>query len=82
MTKMSSVFLLGRRIRAAYGGRLFEGVVVGETKNTVIVSTERGEKVFPKMQSVFWVRNGQEVKIEGFRLFGRPFERLLKGVKK
>ncbi|MCS6784875.1 MAG: ribonuclease P protein subunit [Candidatus Caldarchaeum sp.] len=81
MTKTSSVFLLGRRVKASYGNHLFEGVVVGETKNTVIISTDHGEKVIPKIQSVFWVGNGKEVKIEGFRLFGRPFERLLKGVR-
>ncbi|MDW8083753.1 MAG: ribonuclease P protein subunit [Candidatus Caldarchaeum sp.] len=80
MNKSSSVFLLGRRVRVSFGGKLFEGVVVAETKNTVSVSTSSGEKTIPKRGSVFWLLDDGEVKIEGSTLVGRPVDRLLRGV--
>jgi RNase P/RNase MRP subunit p29 len=72
-------FILGRRIKAFYNGKMFEGVVVGETKNMVEVETGTGVKKVPKNETVFYLNEGG-VKIEGRKLVGRSFERMLRGV--
>jgi RNase P/RNase MRP subunit p29 len=72
-------FILGRRMKAFYNGKMFEGVVVGETKNMVEVETVTGVKKVPKNETVFYLDEGG-VKIEGRKLVGRSFERMLKGV--
>lgn len=72
-------FILGRRMKAFYNGKVFEGVVVGETKNMVEVETVTGVKKVPKNETVFYLDEGG-VKIEGRKLVGRSFERMLKGV--
>jgi RNase P/RNase MRP subunit p29 len=72
-------FILGRRIKAFYNGKMFEGVVVGETKNMVEVETVTGVKKVPKNETVFYLDEGG-VKIEGRKLVGRSFERMLRGV--
>lgn len=82
MSKPSSMFLLGRRVVARMRGCDIEGVVVGETRNTVIVQTDHGEKIIPKAVSEFFVKTDGEVKVEGRRLVGRPLERLLRGVRR
>jgi RNase P/RNase MRP subunit p29 len=72
-------FILGRRMKAFYNGKMFEGVVVGETKNMVEVETVTGVKKVPKNETVFYLDEGGE-KIEGRKLVGRSFERMLRGV--
>jgi RNase P/RNase MRP subunit p29 len=72
-------FILGRRLKAFYNGKMFEGVVVGETKNMVEVETVTGVKKLPKNETVFYLDEGG-VKIEGRKLVGRSFERMLRGV--
>jgi RNase P/RNase MRP subunit p29 len=72
-------FILGRRMKAFYNGKMFEGVVVGETKNMVEVETVTGVKKVPKNETVFYLDKGG-VKIEGRKLVGRSFERMLRGV--
>jgi RNase P/RNase MRP subunit p29 len=72
-------FILGRRLKAFYNGKMFEGVVVGETKNMVEVETVTGVKKVPKNETVFYLDEGG-VKIEGRKLVGRSFERMLRGV--
>jgi RNase P/RNase MRP subunit p29 len=72
-------FILGRRMKAFYNGKMFEGVVVGETKNMVEVETLTDVKKVPKNETVFYLDEGG-VKIEGRKLVGRSFERMLRGV--
>jgi RNase P/RNase MRP subunit p29 len=72
-------FILGRRMKAFYNGKMLEGVVVGETKNMVEVETVTGVKKVPKNETVFYLDEGG-VKIEGRKLVGRSFERMLRGV--
>jgi RNase P/RNase MRP subunit p29 len=72
-------FILGRRLKAFYNGKMFEGVVVGETKNMVEVETVTGVKKVPKNETDFYLDEGG-VKIEGRKLVGRSFERMLRGV--
>jgi RNase P/RNase MRP subunit p29 len=72
-------FILGRRMKAFHNGKMFEGVVVGETKNMVEVETVTGVKKVPKNETVFYLDEGG-VKIEGRKLIGRSFERMLRGV--
>jgi RNase P/RNase MRP subunit p29 len=66
-------------MKAFYNGKMFEGVVVGETKNMVEVETLTGVKKVPKNETVFYLDEGG-VKIEGRKLVGRSFERMLRGV--
>jgi RNase P/RNase MRP subunit p29 len=40
-------------MKAFYNGKMFEGVVVGETKNMVEVETVTGVKKVPKNETVF-----------------------------
>ncbi len=82
--KYSNLFLLGREVRIFYNGRSFNGTVVDETRNTLILKTAGNEKTFPKLKSDIYIRSadGVEVKIEGSKLLGRPFERLLKTVRR
>jgi RNase P/RNase MRP subunit p29 len=75
----AKTFILGRRMKAFYNGKMFEGVVVGETKNMVEVETVTGVKKVPKNETVFYLDEGG-VKIEGRKLVGRSFERMLRGV--
>ncbi len=78
--KYSNLFLLGREVRIFYNGRYFNGTVVDEMRNTLILKTAENEKMFPKLNSILYIRSaeGGEIKIEGSKLLGRPFERLLR----
>jgi RNase P/RNase MRP subunit p29 len=75
----AKTFILGRRMKAFYNGKMFEGVVVGETKNMVEVETLTGVKKVPKNETVFYLDDGG-VEIEGRELVGRSLERMLRGV--
>lgn len=82
MKKPSGVFLLGKKVRAYYLGKIFNGMVIGETKQTVTLLTDRGQKNFPKLKTDFVLLENGEVKIEGASLHGRPLERLLRGARR
>jgi len=77
---LARAFLLGRRLKAYYNGKMFEGIVVGETKNMVEVKTDTSVKKIPKNKTVLYFDvDGREIQIEGTRLVGRSFERMLRG---
>lgn len=50
-----------------------EGIVVDETRNTVIIETEKGIKKMPKQGTVFEI-DGQEV--QGEEVLAAPEERI------
>jgi len=74
--------LHGWTVKAFYNCRVFEGMIVGETRNMVSVQTIDGIKYLPKKSTTFVLigKDGAEVKIMGSTFIGRPFERLLEGV--
>lgn len=53
-----------------------EGMVVDETSNMLVLSTERGDKWVPKRNSLFTFYIPEPVTIEGSRIFDNPAERL------
>ena len=57
------------------------GTIVDETKNMLVVETDEGVKKIPKETSVFLLTlpDGKEVKLEGWRIVGRPEDRVRKG---
>ena len=57
-----------------------EGEIVDETKNTVVIRTEKGDKRIPKHTSVLLIffPDGNQVKIDGAKIVGRPEERIKK----
>lgn len=59
------------------------GVVVDETKKTLVLDDGSGEKIVPKDSAAFLFRLGpnSDVRVEGVPLLGRPEERLKKKVK-
>ncbi len=61
-----------------------KGIVVDETKNLVIIATNRGIKKILKEQATFkfTLPNGIIVKVEGKLLKGRPEDRLRLVVKR
>ena len=70
--------LLGLQVRAEYLGNVFEGRVLGESRNMVDVLTERGVKRLPKQLTnfIFKLPDGREVKLSGIQIIGRPHERI------
>ncbi|PUA32674.1 MAG: hypothetical protein B9J98_03595 [Candidatus Terraquivivens tikiterensis] len=60
------------------------GVVVGETRNMLIVQSPKGKKLFPKAACVFSFElpDGSRVKVDGAVILGRPEDRLKKVVKR
>ncbi|MEM4302343.1 MAG: ribonuclease P protein subunit [Candidatus Caldarchaeum sp.] len=74
----ANIFLLGLTARAYYNGQSFTGTIVRETRNTLTIKTSKNEKTIPKAGSLLnlVLEDGNEVKIEGSKLVGRPFERL------
>lgn len=56
-----------------------KGHVVDETKNTIVIETEKGEKRLLKAQNKFAFKlNKKMVLVEGKLLLGRPEERIKK----
>lgn len=56
-----------------------KGVVVDETKNTLVIETNKGEKNLVKSQITITVTfNNETVNIEGAELVGRSEDRLKK----
>ncbi|HDR53512.1 MAG TPA: ribonuclease P protein component 1 [archaeon] len=55
------------------------GKIVDETKNLLILETEKGEKRVPKAESVFvFDYKGKKVKVDGRLLVSRPEDRIKK----
>ncbi|MDY6771518.1 MAG: ribonuclease P protein component 1 [Candidatus Nanohaloarchaea archaeon] len=53
------------------------GTVVDETKNTLVLDTDQGERQIPKEESVFRFHLGDlKVRVNGRLLAGRPEERI------
>ena len=57
-----------------------EGVIVDETRNTLVLDTGSGEKVIVKDQVLLELKlpTGERVRVDGALLVGRPEERLTK----
>ena len=60
------------------------GKVVDETMKTLVLETERGEKVVPKEYGVFCFRlpDGKWTLVRGGEILFRPWERTKRGYKK
>ncbi len=60
-----------------------KGKVVDETKNTLIIKTEKNEKRIPKKNCTFqfYLPDNQIVEVKGDLLLGRPEERIKKRIK-
>ena len=61
-----------------------EGRVVDETRNTIIIETEKGRKSFVKEQCTFSFElpSGEAVRVDGRVLVARPEDRIKKKQKK
>jgi ribonuclease P protein subunit POP4 len=76
--------LIGLKVRVAKSVSLphkgIEGVVVDETKNTLVVLSKGKEKVVPKKGSTFkfTLPSGAKAEIVGDRINFRPFDRVKK----
>ncbi len=57
-----------------------KGRIIYETKNTLVIRTEKGDSIIPKEKRVFLFKlpNGKQVIVSGDRLLGRPEERVKK----
>lgn len=55
-----------------------EGRIIDESKQMIVLETERGIKKVPKETSVFFLilPNGKGVKLEGRKILGRPEDRI------
>lgn len=60
------------------------GLVIDETRNTLVLEQKTGRKTIPKDISTFrfWLPNGAVVEVDGARLVGRPENRLKTKVKR
>jgi|TARA_Y100000310_G_C20685603_1_gene818727 ribonuclease P protein subunit POP4 len=60
-----------------------QGQIIGETRNTIIVQTSKGEKTVQKKGAVFKILlNGSEIEVDGDQLIKNPIERTKTLVKK
>ncbi len=58
------------------------GIVIDETKHTLLLETDAGRKVVPKSGSEFLFSvNGKNFVVEGREILFRPNERIKKGIK-
>jgi ribonuclease P protein subunit POP4 len=59
-------------------GRVIDGVIEAETRNTIKVKTKKGVKKTPKNRSVIQLElpEGAVIEVEGRLLVGRPEDRL------
>jgi ribonuclease P protein subunit POP4 len=54
-----------------------KGCIVDETKNLLVIETERGIKRVPKKESVFEIALGKEsVALDGKKILARPEDRI------
>ncbi|MCL4411422.1 ribonuclease P protein subunit [Candidatus Marsarchaeota archaeon] len=79
--------LIGLKVRVLkgpYAGKKgsLRGIVIGETKNTIVVETRHGDRTVPKLGSIFAFEVGaQRFVVEGREINFRPFERTEKALK-
>ncbi|MCS7136221.1 MAG: ribonuclease P protein component 1 [Nitrososphaerota archaeon] len=79
--------LLGLNVDVEWKNRRqqkFSGIVVGESRNMLIVQLSRGKRSFPKAACIFSFKlpDGSCVKVDGVILIGRPEDRLKRVVRK
>jgi len=80
--------LIGLKVEVANSFNKFhkgiKGLVVDETKNLLIIETEKGIKKIQKRRTsfIFTIPNGKKVKVEGTIIAKRPEERVKLKVKK
>ncbi len=65
--------LIGKKIRARYAGKVFEGVIIDETKNTVKIETNEKIVTVIKKEADFKI---QEKLVEGKKIAKRPEDRI------
>ena len=75
--------LIGRKVRVSKSASRniigLSGLVVDETKNTLVVKTAGGEKSVPKAQCEFeFEYEGKPVRVDGARICFRPEDRAKK----
>ncbi len=71
--------LLGLGVKAHYLNHVFEGRVIGETRNMVTILTNDNKiKHLPKQLTnfIFRLPDSREVKLSGVQIIGRPHERI------
>jgi len=80
--------LIGLKVEIAESSNRFhvgiKGLVVDETKNLLIIETEKGTKKVQKKGTsfIFTIPNGKKVKVNGTIIAKRPEERIKLRVKK
>jgi len=80
--------LIGLKVRVFHSGNQsqvgMEGEVSDETRNTLVIKTATKNKTVIKNQVtlVFTLSSGEEVKVNGKLLVGRPEDRVKKRLKK
>jgi len=57
-----------------------KGIIIDETKNTIVLKTDKGPKIIPKKDAIFRIKlpSKQIVEVDGKVLIGRPEDRLKK----
>ena len=75
--------LIGLEVEVVKGNNLsqvgIKGKIVEETRNTLIVSTDKGEKKLLKKEVILKIKLKDElVEVDGERLVGKPEERIKK----
>ena len=73
--------LIGLRVRVAESSSLphkgLAGLVIDETKNTLVIRKGKDEKIVPKKGRVFLftLPNGEKARLEGDKIAFRPYDR-------
>ncbi|MEM0075264.1 MAG: ribonuclease P protein subunit [Nitrososphaerota archaeon] len=76
MSDAEDFLLPGSRITVVREENKATGTLLYETKNTLVVLTETGKKMYPKRHSLLVLSDGR--RINGSKLIGRPAERLMR----
>lgn len=66
--------LFGRHVKVYFNQRVFEGIIIDETKNTIKVVVEGKVKIFPKSEIIV-VDIDRKIRIKGVLLEGTPMQR-------
>lgn len=55
-----------------------KGIIIGETKNMLIILSNNKKKIIPKNVCIFHfkLKNGKIIEVDGEKIIGRPEERL------
>lgn len=80
LVKHELIGLKAEVIKSTDSGKIgLKGAVVHETKGTIVLETEKGEKRLPKKECVFrFSLQNEKVDVAGEKLIGSPEERLKK----